>query len=229
MRDLRNGTTRQASLLPGDDRDVRGPVLNGDISDDGRKVVFGYNQDLWVRDMVAGETTSVPPRGRRRPLARTSLPAAPGGRRSRATAVSPRSPRARPTCPVRAATSSTSTASTCPPARSGACTSRATVTRSCPACRVAVATSPSGRRPPTWWPATTRAGPTRSSRTSARARSPGSPTRPAGRREQHERLHGRGHQCRRADGDLHVVRRQPGGGRQVRPRGGLRWRSASAG
>ena len=56
VRDLRNGTTRQASLLPGDDRDVRGPVLNGDISDDGRKVVFGYNQDLWVRDMVAGET-----------------------------------------------------------------------------------------------------------------------------------------------------------------------------
>jgi Tol biopolymer transport system component len=56
VRDLRRGTTRQASLLPGDDRDVRGPVLNGDISDNGRKVVFGNNRSLWVRNMRAGQT-----------------------------------------------------------------------------------------------------------------------------------------------------------------------------
>jgi Tol biopolymer transport system component len=57
VRDLRNGKTRQASLLPGNDRDVRGPVLNGDISDTGRKVVFGNNRSLWVRNMKTGETT----------------------------------------------------------------------------------------------------------------------------------------------------------------------------
>lgn len=57
VRDLERGTTRQASLLPGSGRDVRGPVLNGDISDNGRLVVFGNDQRLWVRDMVARTTT----------------------------------------------------------------------------------------------------------------------------------------------------------------------------
>jgi Tol biopolymer transport system component len=56
VRDVRNGTTRQASLLP-DDSDVRGAVLNGDISDNGRKVVFGNNRSLWVRNLRTGETT----------------------------------------------------------------------------------------------------------------------------------------------------------------------------
>jgi Tol biopolymer transport system component len=56
VRDLAAGKTRQASLLPGTDRDVRGSVLNGDISDDGRVVVFGNNTMLWARDMVDGET-----------------------------------------------------------------------------------------------------------------------------------------------------------------------------
>lgn len=56
VRDLRTGKTRQASLTPGSDRDVRGSVLNGDISDDGRIVVFGNDTMLWARDMVAGET-----------------------------------------------------------------------------------------------------------------------------------------------------------------------------
>ncbi|MFC6287246.1 TolB family protein [Nocardioides sp. GCM10027113] len=59
VRDLRRGTTRQASLLPGSNRDVRGPVLNGDISDDGRIVAFGYNDNIWVRDMAAGKTVRV--------------------------------------------------------------------------------------------------------------------------------------------------------------------------
>jgi Tol biopolymer transport system component len=53
VRNLVEHTTQQASLLP-DDRDVRGPVLNGDISDNGRKVVFGNNRSLWVRDMRTG-------------------------------------------------------------------------------------------------------------------------------------------------------------------------------
>jgi Tol biopolymer transport system component len=56
VRDLVTGKTRQASLMPGGDRDVRASVLNGDISDDGRIVVFGNNRMLWARDMVAGET-----------------------------------------------------------------------------------------------------------------------------------------------------------------------------
>ncbi len=56
VRDLKKGTTRQVSLLPGPGGDVRGPVLNGDISDNGRFVTFGNDQMLWVRDMVANET-----------------------------------------------------------------------------------------------------------------------------------------------------------------------------
>ena len=56
VRYLRKGVTKQASLLPGPGGDVRGPVGNGDISDDGTKVVWGNNTMLWMRDMATGET-----------------------------------------------------------------------------------------------------------------------------------------------------------------------------
>lgn len=61
VRDLQRGTTRQVSLLPGSGRyphgkDVGGPVLNGDISDNGRFATFGNDKKLWVRDLVANET-----------------------------------------------------------------------------------------------------------------------------------------------------------------------------
>ena len=56
VRALQRGTTRQVSLLPGLGGDVRGSVLNGDISDDGRLVTFGNAEMLWVRDVRAGET-----------------------------------------------------------------------------------------------------------------------------------------------------------------------------
>jgi hypothetical protein len=55
VRDLRNGKTKQASLLPSG-KDVPGNLLNGDISDNGSKVVFGRNTKLWVRDMTTGTT-----------------------------------------------------------------------------------------------------------------------------------------------------------------------------
>jgi hypothetical protein len=57
VRNLHDGTTKQASLLPGSNKDVPGNLLNGDISDDGTKVTFGKNTKLWVRDMAAGRTT----------------------------------------------------------------------------------------------------------------------------------------------------------------------------
>ncbi len=57
VRDLLNGTTKQASLAPGTNKDIPGSMLNGDISDDGTKVVFGRNTKLWVRDMAVGRTT----------------------------------------------------------------------------------------------------------------------------------------------------------------------------
>jgi Tol biopolymer transport system component len=56
VRYLGRGVTRQASLLPGSDRDVRGPVLNGDISGNGRVVVFGNANHLWARNIRSGET-----------------------------------------------------------------------------------------------------------------------------------------------------------------------------
>ena len=56
VRDLKKATTRQASLLPGASSDVRGSVLNGDISDNGRRVTFGNAEMLWMRDMKAGRT-----------------------------------------------------------------------------------------------------------------------------------------------------------------------------
>jgi hypothetical protein len=57
VRHLARKSTVQASLLPGRGRDVRGPVLDGDISDDGTKVVWGNAEMLWMRDLRSGETT----------------------------------------------------------------------------------------------------------------------------------------------------------------------------
>lgn len=56
VRDLEHGVTYQASVTP-QGRDISSTVGNGDISADGNVVVFGYNQDLWVRDVAAGTTT----------------------------------------------------------------------------------------------------------------------------------------------------------------------------
>lgn len=57
VRDLETGRTTQVSLLPASNRDVRGSVLVGGISDDGARVTFGNNNQLWVRDVDARETT----------------------------------------------------------------------------------------------------------------------------------------------------------------------------
>jgi Tol biopolymer transport system component len=57
LRNLDSGRTTQVSLLPGSDRDVRGSVLVGGISDDGSKVTFGDANHLWVRDTAVRETT----------------------------------------------------------------------------------------------------------------------------------------------------------------------------
>ena len=134
VRNLRRGTTKQASLLPGTNRDVRGPVLNGDISDNGRKVVFGNNRSLWVRNMKTGETRRFHQEPSPAPC--QHIPAGSAGRpASPATASTSRSRPAPRPFRARRATSSTSTASTWPPATSSGCTSRATGTRSCPACR----------------------------------------------------------------------------------------------
>lgn len=56
VHDLRRGRTVQVSLLPGTNRDIRGFLINGDISDDGRLVVFGNDHELWVRDLVTRTT-----------------------------------------------------------------------------------------------------------------------------------------------------------------------------
>ena len=56
VRDLRRGVTRQGSLLPGGNGDVRGPVLNGDLSGDGSVVVFGNANNLWARNVRTGDT-----------------------------------------------------------------------------------------------------------------------------------------------------------------------------
>jgi Tol biopolymer transport system component len=56
VRDVRNGTTKQVSLLPSG-KDVPGNVVNGDISDNGRKIVFGKNTKIWMRDLTTGTTT----------------------------------------------------------------------------------------------------------------------------------------------------------------------------
>ena len=56
VRDLRKGVTRQGSLLPGRGGDVRGPVVNGDLSGDGSVVVFGNANNLWARNVRTKET-----------------------------------------------------------------------------------------------------------------------------------------------------------------------------
>ncbi len=48
LRNLVSDRTAQVSLLP-NGRDVKPSVLNGDISDNGKRVVFGTSNDLWVR------------------------------------------------------------------------------------------------------------------------------------------------------------------------------------
>lgn len=56
VRRLGRERTVQVSLLPGSGEDVRGHVLVGDVTDDGRKVTFGNANNLWVRDVAAAET-----------------------------------------------------------------------------------------------------------------------------------------------------------------------------
>lgn len=58
VRDLETGRTRQASLQP-DDRDIRGPLGVGDISDDGAKVTFGNDHMAWVRNVETGRTIRI--------------------------------------------------------------------------------------------------------------------------------------------------------------------------
>jgi Tol biopolymer transport system component len=55
VRDVAHHWTKQASLTP-QGRDVKPSVLNGDISDDGRRVTFGENNSLWVRNLATGTT-----------------------------------------------------------------------------------------------------------------------------------------------------------------------------
>ena len=55
VRDLDADVTHQASVSP-KGRDIAGPLLNGDISADGDRVVFGYRDDLYVRHVDAGRT-----------------------------------------------------------------------------------------------------------------------------------------------------------------------------
>ncbi|MFC7362171.1 TolB family protein [Nocardioides astragali] len=56
VRDLVAGKTKQVSLLPGTSKDVKGSVLNGDISDDGNLITFGNDNRLWVRNISRGTT-----------------------------------------------------------------------------------------------------------------------------------------------------------------------------
>ena len=58
VRDLDRGTTRQGSLQP-DDRDIRGPLAVGDLSDDGSKVTFGNDHMAWVRNVETGHTKRI--------------------------------------------------------------------------------------------------------------------------------------------------------------------------
>jgi len=56
VHDLAKGWTKQVSLTP-KGRDIKGPVADGDISDDGNLVTFGNDNDLWVRNIAAKRTT----------------------------------------------------------------------------------------------------------------------------------------------------------------------------
>jgi Tol biopolymer transport system component len=50
------GWTKQVSLTA-KGRDIKGALLNGDISDDGTRVTFGNDNDLWMRNLATGRTT----------------------------------------------------------------------------------------------------------------------------------------------------------------------------
>jgi Tol biopolymer transport system component len=56
VHDVAKGWTKQVSLTP-KGRDIKGPLADGDISDDGRLVTFGNDNDLWVRNLGTGRTT----------------------------------------------------------------------------------------------------------------------------------------------------------------------------
>ena len=56
VRDVAHRWTKQASVTP-KGRDVKPSILNGDISDNGRRVTFGSDNDLWVRNLATGRTT----------------------------------------------------------------------------------------------------------------------------------------------------------------------------
>ena len=56
VHDVARGWTRQASLNASG-HDIATTLGVGDISDDGSKVTFGYNQDIWVRNVGKGTTT----------------------------------------------------------------------------------------------------------------------------------------------------------------------------
>jgi Tol biopolymer transport system component len=56
VHDLAKGWTKQVSLTP-KGRDIKGPVADGDISDDGNLVTFGNDNDLWVRNIATRKTT----------------------------------------------------------------------------------------------------------------------------------------------------------------------------
>lgn len=55
VHDVSRGWTKQASLTP-KGHDVKPPVLNGDISDNGNLVTFGEANDLWVHNITKGTT-----------------------------------------------------------------------------------------------------------------------------------------------------------------------------
>lgn len=55
VHDVRRGWTKQASLTP-KGRDIRGPLADGDISDDGTLATFGNDNSLWVRNLATHKT-----------------------------------------------------------------------------------------------------------------------------------------------------------------------------
>ena len=58
MRDLATGRTRHASLDE-KGRDIRSHLLVGDVSDDGRLVSYGDDNNAWVRDLDAGRSRRI--------------------------------------------------------------------------------------------------------------------------------------------------------------------------
>jgi Tol biopolymer transport system component len=56
VRDVAHHWTKQVSLTRRN-RDVTPPVIDGDISDDGKLVTFGTANNLWVRNIATGSTT----------------------------------------------------------------------------------------------------------------------------------------------------------------------------